>query len=386
MLPQQERHHKTITLLGIFFIVFFLCSWTLAASIVESRTVPETGAPQQALPETANPRVSPTEPEPEPESSADSVGQPPVSTEVPNPSLPTEPPASMTQAELLEKAFLPQPFSLEVLRGKNDSDNKRIAITFDDGPHTDLTVKYLTILREKRVPATFFFVGQLAEKNTDLVRTVVAEGHDIGTHSHTHKKLTCLKEPQIKQDLINSATTICNITQQPVAYFRPPYGATNSKVSGIAHELGQTVITWNVDPRDWDTTNPQQIIAQVLKQVRPGSIILLHEGKAQTLQALPVIIDRLREQGYEFVTISDLFGFRPHQQAVPATAGTDESANDPVSPISIPDNNNTAPATAPTTTSTPDTSDKVESAVPGNTHSSSAQPTIELSTVPSATN
>ena len=108
----------------------------------------------------------------------------------------------------------------------------------------------------------------MLEKNTDIVHAVIEDGHEVGIHSHTHRKLTGLGESQIKQDLIDSALTLHNITQQTVAYFRPPYGATNSKVIGVAHELGQTVVTWNVDPRDSGANDSKQIVDQVFSQVQ----------------------------------------------------------------------------------------------------------------------
>lgn len=366
MLPQTQWHVKYVTLILLFIIVFFLCSWTLAASIVESRVVP---VPTEATPDSNNMALTEGQdflsPNPDQDTSSNSEDLTQQgSSQTPIPASPTEgqvpvdisPPKpagadnTETNIDVQKPVFSTGPYSQEVLRGKDGTD-KRIALTFDDGPIVNWTDKYLTVLTEKEVPATFFFIGRLAEKNADLVTAVAAAGHDIGVHSYTHKKLTGLKEPLIKQDLVESATVIQHIVEQPIAYFRPPYGATNSKVISVAHELGQTVITWNVDPRDWDTKDPQLIVTQVLKQVRPGSIILLHEGKPQTLQALPIIIDRLKQEGYEFVTISDLFGFTPTAPTAigtnSATTGTEqqqpaaeENAIEPIDKQSFPSRNN----------------------------------------------
>ena len=393
MLPQTHWHSRYVILILLFFIVFFLCSWTLAASIVESRAVladvtsdpePLATTPQGTLsPEpNQNAPINPTY-QVQPEPSETPIPASPVEEQVP--ADPSQPPPVKTDnieasIDLQDPVFSTGPYSREVLRGKGGTD-KRIALTFDDGPVANWTDRYLAILTEKKVLATFFFVGCLAEKSPDIVSNVVAAGHDIGVHSHTHRKLTNLKEPLLRQDLVNSATIIQHIVQQPIAYFRPPYGATNSKVAGVAHELGQTVITWNVDPRDWDTKDSQQIVTQVLKQVRPGSIILLHEGKPQTLQALPVIIDRLRQEGYEFVTVSDLFGFTPSHSVVPSAIGTNRTTPNAESEPPTTNEDQISPVTVPLTAPPPpDTGTSAEkAAAPTNSYVPLTQPPAEPS-------
>ncbi|MGI6130121.1 MAG: polysaccharide deacetylase family protein, partial [bacterium] len=292
--------------------VFSFCSWTLAASIIESQLVsPNISPPNPVSPIT----LGKNDPNQTPPSDLPSF-------------LPTEGQVSEPDREITpQPVFLIEPYSVRVLGGKI-TEEKRVALTFDDGPVAGWTEKYLAVLDEKEVPAAFFFIGHLAEKHSDLVSAVDAAGHDVGVHSYTHKKLTSLKEPAIKQELEQSAAAVHQTTQQSVAYFRPPYGAYNNTVKKLAHELGQTLILWNVDPRDWDTEDPNQIVTEVLRQVRPGSIILLHEGKPQTLQALPIIIDRLQQEGYEFTTVSDLFGFTPSEQAVPVMPDTHVSSTD----------------------------------------------------------
>jgi peptidoglycan/xylan/chitin deacetylase (PgdA/CDA1 family) len=213
-----------------------------------------------------------------------------------------------TDRALRLAAFPRQQFSAERLGG-NPRAGKRIALTFDDGPVPGWTEKYLEVLREKRVPATFFFVGRSAAEEVQLVRKVAADGHEIGAHSYSHRKLTLLTKPQLEEDFWAAGTALYEITKHPIAYFRPPYGASNANVLKTARELGQTVILWNIDPRDWEAPNAETIINHVLTRVRPGAIVLLHEGKPVTYEALPALIDKLRAKGYEFVTVSQLFGF-----------------------------------------------------------------------------
>lgn len=335
MLLPIQKHTTTITIVSLFLMCFFLCSWTLAASIVGARAIPQEIAPNSEPAETNNQEAGLAEPNGATPADTDfdpAEKETPAESQAPTGSTQTTPPAetvnSTTMAEISQPIFPMESYSLDVLRGQSGS-GKRIALTFDDGPDCDWTAKYLAILSEKNIPATFFFVGRLAAKNTDTVLAAVAAGHEIGVHSHTHRKLTGLGEAQIRQDLIDSATILNGITRQSVAYFRPPYGATNSRVTGVAHELGQTVVTWNVDPRDWETKDSREIVNRVLNQVRPGSIILLHEGKPQTLQALPTVIDRLHQEGYEFVTVSELFGFKPTMFTV---ADSDDSVTETALP------------------------------------------------------
>jgi polysaccharide deacetylase family sporulation protein PdaB len=334
VLPPTKKYATTITVVLLGLALFFLCSWTLAASIVGNRaTSDETLAnplpAESVITQPVDTEASPPDPSQEtPPADVPSDGtDKEITAEISPPAGPTQSPI---KAEY-QPIFPPEPYSLEVLRGQNGTD-KRIALTFDDGPDPHWTTQYLAVLKEKQVPATFFFIGNLIAKHPQIVQAAIADDHEVGVHSHTHSKLTSLKEAQIRQDLVDAAHTLYNVTQQTVVYFRPPYGATNSTVNNIAHGLGQTVVTWNVDPRDWATTDSNQIVNQVLRQVQAGSIILLHEGKAQTLQALPTIIQRLRQEGYEFVTVSELFSFRPSESIPVSTAPTADSVPAPAVP------------------------------------------------------
>lgn len=336
MAPKRMWTRKGLALLILTVCVIIGTSWTLAASIVEHRSpASPAGTAVAAVSPPAKPPVAPVKVSP-PQGAPAAAGQPtvpeatygaaspdaaPVDLAPPPSSSPPGPEAPASSAALSEAdrqalrlaAFPAQQFSALRLGG-NPHAGKRVALTFDDGPVPGWTEKYLEVLREEHVPATFFFVGREVVRDPQLVRAVAAAGHEIGAHSFSHRKLTGLKKPQVEAELWDSGTALYQITNQPVAYFRPPYGASNAGVTQAAKALGLTQVLWNVDPRDWEAPGAQHIVNHVVNHVRPGAVILLHEGKPGTYDALPALIHKLRSQGYEFVTVSQLFGF----QAPPA--------------------------------------------------------------------
>jgi len=188
------------------------------------------------------------------------------------------------------------------------SAGKKVALTFDDGPSKKYTLKYLEVLREKQVKATFFLVGRNVQKSPVLTALIAGEGHEIANHTYDHyiKKMS---DAVIKDQISRTSRLLKEWTQQEIKYVRPPGGNNSIKMKSVAAELQMQVVMWNVDPQDWkEGTTPAQIIASVKKQLTPGAIIVLHEGKPQTLKALPALIDELRQDGWEFVTISELLG------------------------------------------------------------------------------
>lgn len=314
---------KGLALVGLFTIVFLSASWTLSAALVDGI---EGSATRLAL-ASGEPPAPNTTPEVSAEAEASmpngspvptSVYQPPASNSYPvsdpsppppaPPDVPLLPQEASIQDALRAAAFPRQQLSNERLVG-NPNAGRRVALTFDDGPVPGWTEKYLAVLREKGVLATFFFVGRSAAKEGQLVKEVASAGHEIGAHSYSHRRLTLLTKPLLEKEFWAAGTALYELTQRPITYFRPPYGATNAAVLKTAQEMGQTVVLWNVDPRDWEAPNARAIVDHVLKHVRPGAIILLHEGKPATYEALPYLIDKLQAKGYEFVTISQLFGF-----------------------------------------------------------------------------
>ncbi len=182
----------------------------------------------------------------------------------------------------------------------------RVALTFDDGPSKEYTLKYLDILREKQVLATFFLIGRNVQSSPSLAALIAGEGHEIANHTYDHY-LNEQSEAVIKKQILKTSTLLTEWTQQEIRYLRPPGGNKYNKWHKAAAGLNMPVVMWSVDPKDWEKNRtPAEIISGVKEQLSPGAIILLHEGKPQTLEALPFLIDELKDDGWKFVTISEL--------------------------------------------------------------------------------
>ena len=182
----------------------------------------------------------------------------------------------------------------------------KVAITFDDGPCPGMTEQYLEILETYDVQATFFVIGQQVGFYPETAKKIIAQGSEIGSHSWRHAPLDKLDFDQISTDLEKTAVQIRTSLGQDTLFFRPPYGRGSADVLEAAQELNQRLVYWDVDPRDWENHSPEKIIGTILKQVKPGSIIILHEGRQNTLAALPGIIESLQDLGLQPVSVSAL--------------------------------------------------------------------------------
>jgi len=176
-----------------------------------------------------------------------------------------------------------------------------VRLTFDDGPVRANTPRILNVLSNYRVKATFFVIGQRARRHPRLVKREYREGHSVQNHTYTHPDLTTLGPVETRRELraTNRAIRVAGV---PRPYrFRPPYGHTNARVRSVGASLGLIQTLWSVDPHDWANPPASVICRRVASNVRPGSIVLLHDGTGtNTVQALPCIIKRLRAQGYGF--------------------------------------------------------------------------------------
>ncbi|MCL0311992.1 polysaccharide deacetylase family protein [Apilactobacillus sp. TMW 2.2459] len=189
-------------------------------------------------------------------------------------------------------------------RFKNVNNNaKTVALTFDDGPDPTLTPKLLKILRRYKVPATFFELGSNVSKYPNISKQVAESGNLIGNHSWSHPQLNSLSKEQINKQIASTNAAIYKATGKMPSYLRPPYGATNSTVSKVAQ---CPIVMWSVDSMDWKFLNALQTEQQVIKNVYPGSIILMHDIHPTSVQAVPSIINSLRSRGYHFVTIPQI--------------------------------------------------------------------------------
>jgi len=300
-----------LSLLAVFYGLF--CFYPTHAHAPSSLTAAETEAvvsqqvyaPQDTTlsvdQETSNPSQSP--PLLEEQSSTPSSGPSNHGTVEPAPSLTplpaTTPPAAPTADDANQ------------LIKRVDGIANQVAITFDDGPIPQMTAQYLVELDKLNARATFFMLGQSIEQYPELAQKVVLYGHEIGSHSWRHSRFDQLTADAITADFLLAENQLQATLGQPVSLFRPPYGRRNADTLAVAKQLGYQVVIWDVDPRDWENPPPEKIVASVLNQVKPGSIILMHEGRPNTLKALPIIIQGLRERGLEPVTVSEMLNQNP---------------------------------------------------------------------------
>jgi peptidoglycan/xylan/chitin deacetylase (PgdA/CDA1 family) len=189
---------------------------------------------------------------------------------------------------------------------------REVAIGFDDGPWTD-TPKFVTMLERAGVRASFFIIGrQVSSSSRGILLRELRDGDVLGDHTFSHPDLT--RSPEVRSQLLRTIEAIRAQTGYTPCVFRPPYGAYDSSVLRRARSLGLATILWDVDPADWADPGTARIAGRVLAQVRPGSIIISHDGggpRGQTLAAYPAIIRGLRRRGYRIVTPLELLGFHP---------------------------------------------------------------------------
>ena len=189
------------------------------------------------------------------------------------------------------------------------TDEKKIALTFDDGPHYKYTEQILDILKKYGVKATFFVIGVNAEKYPQKVKRISDEGHEIGNHTYSHLNLRELDEKEIRQELIKGERAIQKITKKKPKLLRPPGGAYSDLVIKASSEMGCDIILWSQDTRDWAHTPADKIVCGIMDNVKGGDIILFHDfvcPDTPTPEALEKIIPKLLKSGYEFVTVSEL--------------------------------------------------------------------------------
>lgn len=195
--------------------------------------------------------------------------------------------------------------------GRLPTREPHISLTFDDGPNPDATPRILDTLAEYGVRATFFILGAHAEQWPDLVQRVAAEGHQLGNHGYFHRKLHFRSPHYVKRDVLLGTRAIERAAAASPEFFRAPHGFRSPWVSAIAGSVGQRTVGWSLGVWDSDLPGVQAIVDRTMKGVRPGSIVLLHDGdgtdphgdRMQTAKALPRIISGLRERGYSFVTL-----------------------------------------------------------------------------------
>ncbi len=187
-----------------------------------------------------------------------------------------------------------------------NTEEKKVAISFDAAWGADKTEKIMDICKQYNVNATFFLVGFWVEDYPEIAKKIADNGFEIGTHSNTHPDMTTLSSGQIKEELVTSTQIIKNTTNVDCRLFRAPYGAYNDTLITVAESLNLTTIQWDVDTLDWKGLSGGEICKRVLNSVKSGSIILCHNNSDHILDALPLVFDRLQKQGYKICPVGEL--------------------------------------------------------------------------------
>jgi peptidoglycan/xylan/chitin deacetylase (PgdA/CDA1 family) len=198
-----------------------------------------------------------------------------------------------------------------------------VAMTFDDGPHPSNTPKLLDILAARNVKATFYVVGTNAKRYPAILRRMVAEGHEIGNHTVNHASLSRMSNSGIETELQGCHDAVLGATGVAPRTMRPPYGAVNDNVRGIAYnEFGYPTIMWSVDPEDWKRPGSSVVASRLIKGANNGAILLAHDIHSPTIAAMPDALDGLLSKGFRFVTVSQLISMSgTAEAAAPAEAG-----------------------------------------------------------------
>ncbi len=207
--------------------------------------------------------------------------------------------------------FLPVGAARIIYSFAGGTEKPRVALTFDDGPHPRYTAEILDILKEYGVTATFFAVGSNAENYPHLVKRICEEGHELGNHTHNHFHVAKLSREALCKDIESAQNVLERLSGKHVRLFRPPEGVCTEDLKIYCEQEGMTILLWSIDTRDWAHTPVWEICENVKRNVKDGSIILMHDfiGKnSPTPAALRRIIPVLQELGYELVSVSQLLG------------------------------------------------------------------------------
>ena len=200
---------------------------------------------------------------------------------------------------------------------KLSPDGKYVALTFDDGPHVDITPRVLDTLEKNNAVATFYMLGSQVEYYPQLANQVKDAGHEIGDHTMNHQDLSILDFNGVQSEMRKSHQVITDAIGQTPTTMRPPYGALNKSVKTVAQQMNTPIIMWSVDSLDWKSRNASAVHDEVMSNVASGAIVLLHDIHASTADALPQILHSLKEAGYETVTVSQLLDLQNDKSVGP---------------------------------------------------------------------
>ena len=193
-----------------------------------------------------------------------------------------------------------------------NSNSKTIALTFDDGPHPQYTPQVLSVLKRYNITASFFWLGNCVNRFPDIAKTVSEQGHWIGLHGYEHDSFPLLSPIQLKQSLEKTQIAIynaCNLSPEKVRDVRPPNGFFTPQTLHLFQQWNYRPVMWSVVPEDWVHPGVNVVVNRVMKQVKPGSLIVLHDGYfggKDVAETINILIPRLLQEGYDFVTVDSL--------------------------------------------------------------------------------
>ncbi len=231
----------------------------------------------------------------------------------------------LTQLERVSSFTVPEEFQGKIISQTTlPLREKAIALTFDDGPWPRTTEQVLDILKQNDIKATFFWISKNVKNRPEIAQLVVDAGHVIGNHTwhHWYKRMD---PATAAREIEDTAAQIYETTGVKTFLFRPPGGILNNGPASYAEQKNYAVMTWSADSRDWfyRRTSPSVLVNNVLKEARPGGIVLMHDGggnRSKTVKALPEIIAGLRQRGYKFVTVPELLALKGSPEEAPATS------------------------------------------------------------------
>lgn len=196
------------------------------------------------------------------------------------------------------------------------SKEKVVALTFDDGPSGVWTPQILAVLKAADVKATFFMIGEHVQKYPEVARSVVEQGHEIGNHTYNHHGIFYYKPEELNREVGEAEKIIKSVTGIKTKYFRPPKAWLTEREKKQVKEMGYETVLWSLNSKDWVTFDDRYIVKYILHRVRQGDIFLFHDSggvfkpeggnRKETVKAVSRLIDKLKERGYRFVTVSQL--------------------------------------------------------------------------------
>jgi peptidoglycan/xylan/chitin deacetylase (PgdA/CDA1 family) len=190
---------------------------------------------------------------------------------------------------------------------EGDVNSNQIALTFDDGPNSDYTERFLQVLRHYKIKANFFVLGENLEKYPDIAKEIVKERHLLGNHTYSHRNSYEISIRRLSEELSRTKELIKKISGRDFNYFRPTYGRFSLVTLGYCMSKRLTTVLWSLDSRDFERKGVKHILDNVISDgIRGGDIVLFHDNNEFTLEALPEVIEHLQRKGFEFVTVEEM--------------------------------------------------------------------------------